>query len=361
LDAVISCGIDWFFRDVERLMRLFFGFCLSLMFFLLLFNVFCIGIYAQVWNDPLLSEQWGWYRVGADRALAQGYSGAGVVVAVLDTGVDWDHPDLADNIVEGWNFVDDNGDVSDLDMHGSMVSGVIASVANNGLGLIGVASRAKIMPLKVLDTDGGNPRDIASAIRYAADNGAKVITMSFAGQYSRFSTATERAIDYAYRQGCVLVAAAGNNNTDELVFPASYEQVVAVSAIDQNDLRADFSNFGDYVDFCAPGVNIASTGNDGNWYFGNGTSFSAPFVSGLIALMLSNDPELDNEEVIANLRTSVEDLGEEGLDNYYGWGLVTSSFLEFENDVPEFSSILFIPLFMIATLLILFYRRKHES
>jgi subtilisin family serine protease len=323
------------YLDVEILMRLFFYSCLSLVFFLLLFNVFCIGTYAQVWNDPLLSEQWGWYRIGADKALAEEYCGAGVVVAVLDTGIDLDHPDLADNIVEGWNFVDSNGDVSDLDMHGSMVSGVIAAVANNGLGLVGVAPKAKIMPLKVLDTNGGNIRDIASAIRYAADNGAKVITMSFAGQYSRFSISTERAIDYAYRQGCVLVAAAGNNNTDDLVFPASYEQVIAVSAIDQNDLKAEFSNFGSYVDFCAPGVNIASTGNDGNWYFGDGTSFAAPFVSGLIALILSNNPDLTNEEVITKLRVSVEDLGEQGLDQYYGWGLVTSNFLEFKNDVPE--------------------------
>lgn len=339
-------------------MRLIFGSCLSLLFFLLFFNVFCMGIYAQVWNDPLLSQQWGWYRIGAERALAEEYSGAGVVVAVLDTGIDLDHPDLADNIVEGWNFVDNNGDVSDLDMHGSMVSGIIAAVANNGLGLIGVAPKAKIMPLKVLDTNGGNIRDIASAIRYAADNGAKVITMSFAGQYSRFSISTERAIDYAYRQGCVLVAAAGNNNTDDLVFPASYEQVIAVSAIDQNDLKAEFSNFGNYVDFCAPGVNIASTGNDGNWYFGDGTSFAAPFVSGLIALMLSNNPELTNEEVINNLRLSVEDLGEQGLDQYYGWGLVTSNFLEFKNDVPEFPSWLIFPLLFIGTLIMLLIKKK---
>ncbi|MEJ2272323.1 MAG: S8 family serine peptidase, partial [Candidatus Bathyarchaeota archaeon] len=240
---------------MKRPMRLFFDSCLSLVFFLLWFNVFCMGIYAQVWNDPLLSQQWGWYRIGADKALVEEYSGAGVVVAVLDTGIDLDHPDLANNIVEGWNFVDDNGDVSDLDMHGSMVSGIIAAVANNELGLVGVAPKTKIMPLKVLDSNGGNIRDIASAIRYAADNGAKIITMSFAGQYSRFSISTERAIDYAYRQGCVLVAAAGNNNTDDLVFPASYDQVIAVSAIDQNDLKAEFSNFGSYVDFCAPGVN----------------------------------------------------------------------------------------------------------
>jgi subtilisin family serine protease len=330
------------------------------MFTFLLFNLLCpMIVVAQVFpNDLLLSQQWGWYRVGADRALNEGYTGAGIVVAVLDTGIDLDHPDLAANIVNGWNFVNDNENVSDLDMHGSMVSGIIAAVANNGLGIAGIAPEAKIMPLKVIDTEGANIRDIASAIRYAADNGAKIITMSFTGQYTRFTLSTERAIDYAYRQGCVLVAAAGNNNTDELVFPASYEQVIAVSAVDQNDLRAEFSNFGNYVDFCAPGTNIASTGNDGNWYMGNGTSFAAPFVSGLIALMLSDNPELTNEEIITKLRNSAQDLGPEGLDNYYGWGLATTNFLEFENDIPEFYSWIFLPLFLIATTLIIFYRAR---
>ena len=142
-------------------------------------------------DDPFLSQQWGWFRIAADKAWEAGCKGSGVVVAVLDTGVDLDHPDLADNIVEGWNFVDNNGDVWDLDNHGTMVSGIIAAIADNSKGVVGVASEARIMPLKVLDTDGGSLRDIASAIRYAADNGSKVITMSFGGQYSRLSISAE--------------------------------------------------------------------------------------------------------------------------------------------------------------------------
>lgn len=313
-------------------------------------------------DDPFLSKQWGWYRIGGDKALEAGYKGSDVVVAVLDTGIDLDHPDLADNIVDGWNFVDNNDDVSDLDNHGTMVSGIIAAIANNGVGLIGVAPEAKIMPLKVLDTNGGNIRDIASAIRYAADNGAKVITMSFGGQYTRFSISTERAIDYASRQGCILVAAAGNDNTDELVFPASYEQVIAVSAIDQNDLRADFSNYGSYIDFCAPGINIVSTGKNGDYFMGNGTSFSAPFVAGLIALMLSDNPQLTTEEVKTNLRNNAEDLGEEGFDQYYGWGLPNTNFLTFENVIPEFPAgiSLLIAVVVVAGLAIIYKRKLHD-
>ena len=330
------------------------------LFFLLLINVLCpVVVKAEIYpNDPFLSQQWGWNRVGADKALEAGYKGSGVVVAVLDTGIDVDHPDLDDNIIDGWNFVDNNGDVSDLDKHGSMVSGIIAAIANNGIGIVGVAPEAKIMPLKVLDVDGGNIRDIASAIRYAADNGAKIITMSFGGLYTRFSIATEKAIDYASRQGCLLVAAVGNDNNSELVFPASYEQVIAVSAIDENDLRAEFSNFGSYVDFCAPGLNIVSTGKDGNYFMGNGTSFSAPFVAGIIALMLSDNPQLTTEEVRTNLREHVEDLGEEGWDQYYGWGLANTYAVIPEDVIPEFPSWIILPLFMMVAFMVAIYRKK---
>jgi subtilisin family serine protease len=309
-------------------------------------------------NDPLLSQQWGWFRVGADKALKAGYKGSGIIIAVLDSGVDLDHPDLEDNLVNGWNFVDNNGDVSDLDKHGSMVSGIIAAIANNGIGMIGVAPEAKIMPLKVLDSDGGNLRDVASAIRYAADNGARVITMSFGGQHARFSIATERAIEYAFNEGCILVGAVGNDNTSELVFPAAYEQVIAVSAIDQNDVRAEFSNYGSYVDFCAPGINIVTTGKDGNYFIANGTSFAVPFVAGIIALILSDNPQFTTEEVITSLRSHVEDLGEEGWDEYYGWGLSNAYSVIPEDLIPEFPSWIILPLFVVATLVVIIHRNR---
>lgn len=326
----------------------------------LLISVLCpLTVGAQVLtDDPFLSQQWGWFRVAADKAWQAGYKGSSIVVAVLDTGVDLDHPDLADNLVDGWNFVDNNNDVSDLDNHGTMVSGIIAAMADNGEGLAGVAPEAKIMPLKILDSDGGNPRDVASAIRYAADNGAKIITMSFVGQYTRLSIATESAIDYAARKGCILVAAVGNDNIDELVFPASYEQVIAVSAIDQNDFKAEFSNYGSYVDFSAPGINIVSSGKDGDYFIANGTSFAAPFVAGVVALMLSDNPELTNEEVIAKLRLQVEDLGEEGWDQYYGWGLANAYSVIPEVIIPEFPSFIILPLSLLVILTIIICRKK---
>lgn len=158
-------------------------------------------------NDPLAPDQWGWYRIKADSAYETGYHGSGVVVAVLDTGIDTDHPDLAANIADGWNFVDNNDNVTDLDGHGTMVSGIIAAVANNGIGIVGISPNVSIMPLKVLTASGGSWIDLDRAIIRAADNGAKVIVMSLGGKYSLLSLATEAAIKYAHRKGCILVAA----------------------------------------------------------------------------------------------------------------------------------------------------------
>lgn len=312
-------------------------------------------------NDPFLSHQWGWFRVAADKAYEANINGSEIVVAVLDTGIDLDHPDLANNIVDGWNFVDNNGNVTDLDNHGTMVSGIIVAIANNNEGLIGVAPEAKIMPLKVIESEEGSLRDIASAIRYAADNGAQIITMSFGGQRTRFSIITEKAIDYAHRQGCILVAAVGNENTNELIYPAAYEQVIAVSAIDQNDIRAEFSNYGNYIDFCAPGINITSTGTDGNYYMATGTSFSAPFVAGLVALILSDNPQLTSEEVKTKLLTSVEDLGEKGWDQYYGWGLANAYSLIPEDTIPEFPSLTILPLFASISITIIILKKYQKT
>lgn len=303
-------------------------------------------------NDTFVSQQWGWFRIKADKAYDEGCCGEGIVVALLDTGADLGHPDLASNIVDGWNFVDKNDNVNDVDGHGTMVSGIIAAVANNSLGIVGVASKVSIMPLKVLSETDGSWIDLNLAIRYAADNGARVIGMSLGGYYSRLGQATENAIDYAYQKGCILVAAVGNDNSSELFYPAAYEQVVAVSAIDQDDKKASFSNFGDYVDFCAPGVNILTTAMGGEYAFVDGTSFAAPFVSGVIALMLSKYPYLSGNEIVESLRVHAVDLGEEGADQYYGWGLIDARAAVTETPIPESSGAVSMVLIVSVTTII---------
>lgn len=312
-------------------------------------------------NDSLLSQQWGWYRIRADMAYDEGCYGEGIIVALLDTGVDLDHPDLASNIIGGWNFLDKNDNVTDCDGHGTMVAGIIAGVANNSIGVVGVAPRVSIMPLKVLSETDGSWVDLNLAIRYAADNGARIIGMSLGGYYSRLGQSTENAIDYAIGKGCILVAAVGNDNSTEMFYPAAYEQVVAVSATDQDDNKASFSNYGDYVDFCAPGVDVLTTTIGGEYAYGSGTSFAAPFVVGVVALMLSEYPYLSGEEVVESLRVQAEDLGEEGLDQYYGWGLVDAGSAVTETPIPESSGAVSLILIVSATTMVLALKKVHGS
>jgi thermitase len=304
-------------------------------------------------DDPLVVNQWGWFRVKADQAYDTGYHGEGVIVALLDTGVDTEHPDLAANIIDGWNFVDNNNNVTDLDGHGTMVCGIVAAVANNSIGVAGVAPNVRIMPLKVISESGGSLIDIDSAIMYAADHGAKVIGMSFGGNSSRPPLAMELAVNYAYQKGCVLVAGAGNDNSSELFYPAAYNNVIAVSAIDENNTKASFSNYGDYIDFCAPGVNITTTWKGGEYASGDGTSFAAPFVTGVVALMLSKYPSLNPENVTAALRAEAEDLGDPGWDQFYGWGLVDAYAAITQTVIPEVSTAVFFITITSTTLLIL--------
>ena len=303
-------------------------------------------------NDTSVAQQWGWYRIKADQALDTGYEGAGVVVALLDTGIDAGHPDLAANIISGWNFIDNNSNVTDVDGHGTMVAGIVAAVANNSIGIAGVAPKVSIMPLKVLSESDGSLIDVNSAIRYAADHGAKIIGMSLGGSYSRLSQAMENAIDYAYKRGCILVAGAGNDNSTEPFYPAYYDQVIAVSAIDQGDMKASFSNYGSYIDFCAPGVGILSTTKGGGYGYADGTSFATPFVTGVVALMLSKYPSMNADSVVAALRSQAEDLGLAGWDQYYGWGLVNAYAAVAPDPIPEFTSVVFLAAAVLVTTLI---------
>jgi thermitase len=303
-------------------------------------------------DDPYVSDQWGWFKVKADQAYDTEYRGEGVVVALLDTGVDLEHPDLAANIIDGWNFVDDNDNVTDVDGHGTMVCGIVAALANNGIGVAGVAPNVTIMPLKVLSESGGNLFDVSLAIRYAADHGAKVIGMSLGGNSSRIPMALEAAINHAYQKGCILVAAAGNDGSDELFYPAAYDHVLAVSAIDENNTKASFSNYGNYIDFCAPGVNILTTSTNETYAYGSGTSFAAPFVTGVVALMLSEYPSLNTENVTETLRVEAQDLGDAGWDQFYGWGLVDAYAAVSMAPIPSVSSSIFIMIIASATTLI---------
>ncbi len=207
-------------------------------------------------------------------------NGGGVTVAVVDTGIDFGHPSLKQAFT-GRDFVDNDNDASEVPGgvaygHGSMVAGIVALVAPH----------ARIMGVRAFDANGmGKVSDVANGIRYAAKKGADVIHMSFG--VGTGSSPIRAAVAFAYRKGAIMIVSTGNNNTSIAQYPASDERVMAVAATDQHDIKADFSDYGDYIDVCAPGVGIYSTYPGGRFAWWSGTSFAAAFVSGGAALVLS--------------------------------------------------------------------------
>ncbi len=271
-------------------------------------------------NDVLYSEyQWNLPSIAAELGWELTKGKQNVVIAVVDTGIDTKHTEFKNRIVDGYNFINNDQNPQDDDGHGTHVAGIIAANTNNMEGVAGITWYNKIMPIKVLDQSGaGTMFDVAKGIFWATDHGAKVINLSL-GNYAE-SDFLHEAIKYAFNKDVVLIAATGNDNTNQLGYPAAYPEVLAVSAIDQNKERATFSNYGDYVDVVAPGVDIASTYPDQQYAALSGTSMSTPHVTALAGLIRSINPKLKNTEVIEIIKNTTTDLGESGKDIYFGYG-----------------------------------------
>jgi thermitase len=265
-------------------------------------------------NDPLYPELYGHRLIECEKAwnINQGQN---IVVAVVDTGVDYNHPDISMNIWKdangniGYNFSEDTNDPMDYHSHGTHVSGTIASTGNNSKGIIGVSFQAKIMPLKVFPN--ADDQTCARAIKYAADNGARIINNSWGPTRRRISNHTvEDAIDYAVSKGSIVIFAAGNNSDDVQYYsPANYHKVICVAATDNQDKLADFSNFGTNVTISAPGKDICSLKYRSNEYiFMSGTSMAAPHVSAVAALICSKYPGITESQVRDRLKTYADSL-----------------------------------------------------
>ena len=272
-------------------------------------------------NDPMLPSEWHIPRVGANTAWDTA-TGSGVVVAVLDTGVQANHPDLQANMVAGWNAYDGSTNTGDVSGHGTAVAGTIAAVGNDGIGDVGVAYRAKIMPIRVTDSSGLNATFsiIASGITWAADHGAKVANVSFSNLYK--SSAVQSAAQYLRNKGGETVVSANNNGINE---NSPQTDMIVVSATDANNTRASFSSYGSMVDLAAPGVTIYTTLWQSGYGYGTGTSFSVPIVAGTVALMLSANPNLTAAQIENILYGTAINLGTAGYDIYYGYGLVNAA------------------------------------
>ncbi len=329
-------------------------------------------------NDPHLSKQWGWFDVKVNEIytskFVSSHRGERIIVAVLDTGIDHNHPDLKDNIIKGWNFVDNNDNTTDLDGHGTHVAGIISALTNNGIGIAGIAPKAKIMPLKVITKSGGRWPDLDNAIRFAVKNGANIISMSLGGQMSPYFTlSTSTAISYAYHSNVTIIAAAGNENTASKLYPAAYHNVIAVSAIDIENNKAEFSNYGRHMTFSAPGVKIFSTmptypvhltteyNYSQNYDYLNGTSMACPFVTGIAALLLSKYPDLTPSMVRDTLIDQAIDLGEAGWDQFFGYGMPNAYEALVGTPIPEFSGTEFIILASMVTFAIYIVQRSKRD
>ena len=280
-------------------------------------------------DDPHYSEKYEFPKIDAPEAWDMATGNENVWVAVIDTGVDRDHPDLMDNVMPGADFivggdglggetpgdgVDNNQDgIVDQNVgHGTHVAGIIASQAFNGKGACGVAFNAKVLPLRVFPVNGDTGATFSSiiqAVGYATEESrVKVINMSIGTTY--YSTLLQEAINNAWEAGKVLVAAAANANTSQEYYPAAHDHVVAVAALNKTGQKASYSNYGEWVDISAYGSGIYSTYFDDKYAISSGTSMACPLVSGCIALLFAFDPSISNEKAVELITTYTDDVYE---------------------------------------------------
>jgi len=277
-------------------------------------------------NDPYFGSEWHLTKVGAPSAwdLSQG---AGITIAILDSGVDASHPDLAANLVPGYNFVDNNTNTADVCGHGTAVAGTAAASSNNATGVAGVSGQSRIMPVRIAYFDSGMNScyayysTVASGITYAADHGARVANVSYGGVAG--SAAVQSAAQYMKNKGGLVFVSAGNNGIDEGIAPTT--TMIPVSATDGNDTRTSWSSYGSFVALSAPGAGIWTTSQGGTYQGWSGTSFSSPLAAGVAALMMGAQPALDGASIESLMYVTAVDLGAAGRDPYYGYGRVNAA------------------------------------
>jgi len=285
-------------------------------------------------NDPKTLPQYSLDRMRVRDAWAHA-TGSTRTVAVLDTGIEFGHPDLVGRTVPGHDFVSNDGDARDDNGHGTWVSGIIGANTNEGIGMAGISWSDRIMPVKIMNANGtGDTSDLTAGIIWATDHGATIINMSVGGFPS--SQYVHDAVRYAWNRGVVLIGAAGNNAVSGPFFPASYPEVVSVSATQVDDEFTHWSNYGADVDVSAPGASILTTNciackpiehdltGDHQYTYISGTSFAAPNVAGVVALIWDRYPAMTNAEVVNRLKTTADDLGYAGWDARYGLGRVNA-------------------------------------
>lgn len=284
-------------------------------------------------SDPYFSYQYGMVNIRADDAWLLCEQGSpNVTVAIIDTGMSLTHPDLQANLVAGYDFVQNDTTPEDGNGHGSNVGGIVGAPLN-GVGVVGVAPQTHLLPVRVLDNSGsGSLSGVANGIRWAADR-AQILNLSLGGTSD--SSTLRDAVNYAVGKGRLVVVAAGNcgdsyysyngcTYMNQPGYPASYDNVFTVAAVNSSDAHASFSNHGTYVDISAPGVQIYSTFRYGGYEYESGTSQASPHVAGLAALIWAKYPSYTAAQVRSRIESTADDLGSSGKDEYYGYGRINA-------------------------------------
>jgi subtilisin family serine protease len=275
-------------------------------------------------TDPLYGTEWHHQKIQSEEAWDITQGNSSVIVAVLDTGITKALIEFGGRLLAGYDFSNDDSNPTDDNGHGTAVASVIAANANNDLSIAGVDWNCRILPIKILGSDGtGLYSKQMAGIEFAIKEGASVINLSAGGSTS--SPTLTQIIYKAIYDGCIFVAAAGNEGIGTLSFPGSLSQCITVGATDTSDVKSSFSNWGSNLDLVAPGNGIAVLSTTGTVSYSSGTSFSTPQVSAAAALLLSVDPALDQTSLGNLLKAGAEDqlgatLDVKGFDNYYGWG-----------------------------------------
>lgn len=278
--------------------------------------------------DAELDNTWGVKRIGAGTVHDGGNKGAGVKVAVLDTGIDTDHPDLSYDPSCSTSFVPGEG-LEDGNGHGTHTSGTIAALDNN-IGVVGVAPEATICALKVLSNSGsGSYSNVIAALDFVVTQGDIFVTNNSYGSSGDPGLTVKAAFDNAYAAGVLHAAAAGNGGNppgkgDNCIYPARWDSLIATAATKQGDSRASFSSTCAENELAAPGQQINSTVPGGGYGEKSGTSMASPHVAGTAALVLAANPGWSNDQVRAQLQSTAEDLGAAGRDTKFGYGLVNA-------------------------------------
>jgi subtilisin family serine protease len=282
----------------------------------------------EITNDPNYREQWGIFSTNTDRAWSILNSSMEIKVAIVDTGVDYNHPDLKNRVLRelGYNFINNSRDVMDDNWHGTHVAGIIAAEADNNIGITGIVGKAnvKIIPIKALDSNGQGSSDIiAKGIKYAADTGADIINFSVG--FDVKDAYIGEAIKYAKSKGVLVIVSSGNNGRNsDYTSPAGDEGAYTISSVNIDNQVSVFSNFGSSVKLAAPGEEILSTVPGGGYEYRDGTSMAAPLVAGVAAMVKAQNPMLTADEIENILSSSAVDIMENGSDIYTGYGIIDS-------------------------------------